>query len=113
MAEVGPLLIPGEEVVAAFKFVRDMVIFTQQRLLWVDVQGISGKKKSFDSILFRSVTRFSIESAGTFDLDSELKIWVSGAALPIQFSFKKGSNLQEVQRLLAFSVFGAALAPKS
>lgn len=110
-SEIGPLLIPGEEVVAAFKLVRDMVIFTQQRLIWVDVQGITGSKKSYDSILFRSITRFSIETAGTFDLDAELKIWVSGGgAAPLVFNFKRGSSLQAIQQLLAHSIFGAAFA---
>ena len=40
--EVNGLLIGGEEVVMAFQTVRDQLIFTNKRIIAVDVQGITG-----------------------------------------------------------------------
>ena len=43
--EVNGLLIGGEEVVMAFQTVRDQLIFTNKRIIAVDVQGITGKRE--------------------------------------------------------------------
>ena len=45
--------------------------------------------------------RFSIETAGTFDLDAELKIWVTAAQTPIQLKFTKKLSVYAVQSVLA------------
>ncbi|NLY78507.1 MAG: PH domain-containing protein, partial [Lysinibacillus sp.] len=52
-------------------------------------------------IPYHSILHFSVENAGTFDLDAELKIWVSGSGLPIQKTFNKNTNIYSVQRVLA------------
>ena len=62
--------------------------------------GLTGKKKEFHSILYKSITHNSVESAGTFDLDSELKIWLSGNCVPISKQFKKGDMIFEIQQVL-------------
>ncbi len=63
----------------------------------VDKQGLTGSKVDHHSISCRSITRFSIETGGTFDLDAELKIWISGAAAPIQKRFNKKLSIYDVQ----------------
>lgn len=76
----GDLLIEGENFDIGFQLLRDVFIFTNKRLILVDVQGITGRKVEYLSLPYKSISRFSIESAGTFDLDAELKIWISSAS---------------------------------
>ncbi|CEI83929.1 hypothetical protein BN997_03857 [Oceanobacillus oncorhynchi] len=74
MKEYEQLFIEGEEVSAAFKVIRDLFIFTNKRLILVDKQGLTGKKTEYHSILYKSISHFSVETAGHFDMDAELKI---------------------------------------
>lgn len=99
--EYGNLLAQGERIDSAYKLVRDMFIFTNKRLILIDVQGLTGKKVEYRSIPYSKITQFSIETAGHFDLDAELKIWVSGLAQPIEKQFNKTSNIYKVQAELA------------
>ncbi|MGZ9585542.1 PH domain-containing protein [Paenibacillus marinisediminis] len=103
--ELQSILFQGETVDKAYKVIRDMFVFTNKRLILVDVQGVTGKKVEYLSIPYKSISRFSIETAGTFDLDAELKIWISSAVEPtVSKTFKKDSNVYEVQSLLAEKV---------
>ena len=95
------ILAPSERVEKAYKLIRDLFIFTNKRLILVDKQGVTGKKTEYHSIPYRSITHFSIETAGHFDLDAELKIWISGTALPIEKQFNSSLNVYELQRVLA------------
>ena len=105
--EFSHLLIDGEIIELGFKLIRDMFIFTNKRLILVDKQGLTGSKLEYKSVTYKSITRFSIETAGTFDLDAELKIWVSGEQLPsIQKQFTKAVNVYDVQKVLATHVLG-------
>jgi hypothetical protein len=99
------LLCEGEEIELGFKIIRDMFIFTNKRLILVDKQGITGSKTEYKSVSYKSITRFSIETAGTFDLDAELKIWVSSEIEPsISKQFNKSVNVYDVQKVLAHHV---------
>jgi hypothetical protein len=101
----GQLLIDGEEIELGFKLIRDTFIFTNKRLILVDVQGLTGSKTEYKSINYKSITRFSIETAGTFDLDAELKIWISSETMPsIKKQFNKSVNVYDVQKVLAHHV---------
>ena len=75
--DYGKLLITGEEIELGFKLIRDTFIFTNKRLILIEKQGITGSKVEYKSIIYKSISRFSVETAGTFDLEAELKIWVS------------------------------------
>ena len=105
-AELAPVLVPGEQISRAFKLFRDMFVFTDHRLIMIDKQGLTGSKVSYHSVLYRSITQFSVETAGTFDADAELKIWVSGGGLPITKEFKKGTDIVGIQQHLAQCLFG-------
>lgn len=98
--EYGRLLGHGEQVHAAYLLIRDTILFTDRRLVLIDKQGITGKKVEYHSIPYKSITHFAVETAGHFDLDAELKIWVSGSATPIEKTFTKGVNIYEVQAIL-------------
>lgn len=95
------LLAPSEKVEHAYKLIRDMFVFTNKRLLLIDKQGMTGKKVEYHSIPYKSVVHFAVETAGTFDLDAELKIWLSGNSIPIQKKFNKSLNIYKVQSVLA------------
>jgi hypothetical protein len=99
--EYANILAPAESIEKAYKLVRDMFIFTSKRLILVDKQGVTGKKTEYHSIPYKTITHFSIETAGNFDLDAELKIWISGMPLPIQKQFNKSLNIYELQSVLA------------
>ncbi len=99
--EFGKLLAPGETVEHAYQLIRDYFVFTNKRLVLVDKQGVTGSKVDYHSIPYKSVTHFSVETGGTFDLDAELKIWVSGTAAPFQKRFNKKLSIYEVQAVLA------------
>jgi hypothetical protein len=104
-AEYTKLLTENEEIEIGFKLFRDTFIFTTKRLLLIDKQGLSGRKTEYFSVVYGSISRFSIETAGTFDLDAELKIWISGESNPsVQKKFNKSVDVYEVQKLLATHV---------
>src|SRR6476659_2671930 len=82
LKKYGQLLTDNEEIEMGFKLIRDTFIFTNKRLIFIDKQGITGSKTEYKSISYKSISRFSIETAGTFELDAELKIWISSEASP-------------------------------
>ena len=101
----GQLLTDSEEIELGFKLIRDTFIFTNKRLIFVEVQGLTGSKTEYKSINYKSITRFSIETAGTFDLEAELKIWISSEQQPsIRKQFNKSVNVYDVQKVLAHHV---------
>ena len=102
--EYGRLLAPGEEIEAAYQLIRNTFMFTSRRLIIVDKQGMTGRKTEYTSVPYRSITRFSVETAGHFELDAELNIWLTGVAQPLQFPFSTSVNVYEVQALLATAV---------
>lgn len=104
--EFSAILIEGEQIDKAFKILRDLFVFTNRRLVLVDRQGTTGKKVEYHSIPYRAITHFVVETAGHFDGDAEMKIWLSGSSMPIEREFKKGSDITGVQKLLAQYVCG-------
>lgn len=102
--EYGKLLGQDERVYAAYLLVRDAILFTNRRLILVDKQGVTGRKVSYHSIPYRAITHFSVETAGTFDLDAELCIWISGTHEPVQKRFNRQVDIYEVQGILSHFV---------
>ena len=101
----GRLLTDDEEIELGFKLLRDVFIFTSKRLILIDIQGVTGKKAEYKSLPYKNMTRFSLETAGTFDLDAELKIWISSEDSPtVSKRFNKSIDVYEVQRFLAGKV---------
>ena len=100
--EYGKLLGSSEDVLQAYQWVRDLLIFTDFRLILVDIQGATGKKVDYHSIPYKSIRHFAVESTGHFDLEAELKIWVAGlGAEPLVYTFSKDADVYKVQALLA------------
>lgn len=97
---VAPLLVQGEQAISCFKAVRDFVVFTNKRLIAVNVQGITGRKRDFTSLPYSKVQAFSIETAGTFDLDAELELWFSGLG-KVRLEFRGGADVRQLSHLIA------------
>ena len=93
-------LVDGESVQKAYKVIHDMFIFTNKRLILIDKQGVTGSKVEMLTIPYSKITKFSKESAGHFDLDAELKIWIGSEPQPLVKEFKAGDNINDVYRVL-------------
>jgi len=70
-------IIDGELIFAAFKSIRDQVVFTNKRIITANVQGITGSKVDYTSLPYSKIQAFSVESSGTFDLDCEIEVYLS------------------------------------
>jgi hypothetical protein len=99
--EYAQILAPQEKIERAYKLIRDMFIFTDKRLILVDKQGLTGKKTEYHSIPYKSISHYSVETAGHFDLDAELCIYISSSTLPVKKTFNKSVNIYEVQAVLS------------
>lgn len=101
----GRLLVENENIELGFKLLRDTFMFTNKRLIIIDVQGLTGSKNEYKSMPYKSISRFSLETSGTFDLDAELKIWISSENTPsVSKKFNKSIDVYEVQKYLANKV---------
>nr|WP_294655359.1 PH domain-containing protein [uncultured Anaerotignum sp.] len=97
---VQPLFIDGEELIGEYQALRDFVIFTNKRIISVNVQGITGKKKDFSTLPYSKIQAFSIETAGTLDLDSELELYFSGLG-KVKFEFTGESDIVKLGKLIS------------
>jgi hypothetical protein len=102
--EFGMLLGDDEQIEVGFKLVRDTFVFTNKRLILVDVQGLTGKKIEYLSVPYSKITKFSIETAGRLDLDAELKIWIGSELTPLEKKFNKKVNIYDLQKVLSTHV---------
>ena len=101
----GRLLIEEEHIELGFTLFRDVFMFTNKRLILVDIQGLTGSKIEYKSLPYKNISRFSLETSGTFDLDAELKIWISSEDVPsVSKKFNKSIDVNEVQKYLAGKV---------
>lgn len=99
----GIFLAPNEEILLAYKHIRDRVIFTDSKIICYDVQGITGSKKEYKIFPYSKIVSFSVETAGFFDADSDFKIWVSGVGC-FEIKFGKNLNIKEIGGLMATKI---------
>lgn len=100
ISAIEPLFVPGEEIISAYTALRDYVIFTNKRIIAVNVQGVTGKKKDFTTLPYSKIQAFSIETAGMLDLDSELEIYFSGLG-KVRFEISGTNDIAEIGRLIS------------
>ena len=94
------LFVDNEKIIGCYKGIRDYVIFTNKRIITINVQGVTGKKKDFCTLPYSKIQAFSIETAGTLDLDSELDLYFSGIG-QIKFKFTSSSNIVEIGKTIS------------
>ena len=97
------LLLEGETLMMSFRGMRDMVVFTSKRIIALNVQGITGKKKDYTSLPYNKVQAWSVETAGTFDLDAELELWFSGLG-KVRFEFAGNVDVAYLSKLVGHFV---------
>ena len=100
---ITPLFTDGESILSAFKSIRDGVVFTNKRIIAINVQGLTGAKKDITSLPYSKVQSYSVETAGALDLDSELELWFSGLG-KVKFEFSKSANVSEICRIISEKV---------
>lgn len=102
--DVTPLLVPGERAVAAYKTFRDSAIFTTQRLIVRDAQGLRGKKVEIYSLPYSAIHMWSSENAGKLDFNAEMELWTRAGHIKV--NLKKGLDVRRLDRLIASAVLG-------
>lgn len=98
--DIQPLLVKNETIIRTYKSVRDYVMFTNKRIIAVNVQEITGKKKDFTSLPYSRIQVFSIETSGHFDLDSELELYISSIG-KIKFEFVGNCNIADIAKIIS------------
>jgi len=86
------MFIEGEKILGTFKRLRNGVVFTNKRIISINVQGITGKKKDYTSLPYSKISAFSVETAGLLDLGSELEMWFSGLG-KVKFEFTSKADV--------------------
>ena len=102
IGDINGLLTSNEAVIAAFKTVRDQLVFTNKRIISIDVQGITGKRKSFSSLPYSRIQFFAVQTPGFLELisDSELYlIFTSG--FEAKFEFDGSVNIGQIARVIS------------
>lgn len=98
-----PMFTDDEQIIASFKGIRDGVVFTNKRIVAINVQGLTGTKKDFTSLPYSKIQAYSVETAGILDLDSELEIWFSGLG-KAKFEFVSRANVSEICKMISQKV---------
>lgn len=97
---VSEILIEGEEIIGSYRAVRDVVVFTDKRVICVNVQGLTGSKRDYTSMPYNKINVYSVESAGLLDLDSELELYFSGVGM-VKFDFSGRSDIVQIGRMIS------------
>lgn len=98
--EIQQLLIEGEHIKCAYKTVRDQVIFTNNRVFIVNIEGVTGKRKAYFSYPYSKIQYYGIETAGVFDIDSELILAFSNGQI-LQFDFKSNVDIKMLNSIIS------------
>lgn len=97
---ISPMFVGGEQIISTFQGIRDGVVFTNKRIISINVQGVTGKKKDFTSLPYSKIQAFSVETAGVLDLDSELELWFSGMG-KVKFEFVSRADVAGICRMIS------------
>jgi hypothetical protein len=100
LAPINQFLIEGETVLDVFKTIRDQVVFTNKRIIAANVQGFTGKKVDYTLIPYSKIQTFSVETAGTIDLDCELEVYISGLG-KVRFEIRGSFDIVAFNRTIS------------
>ena len=99
--QLSKILIEGESVELAYQLVRDLTVLTSKRIILIDKQGITGKKTEYVSIPYKSIVKFSVETAGHFDMDADITLWLSSHNEPVKLELRRTGDTSELLRIIA------------
>ena len=103
-ALIAPILVSDEKIIGAFQALRDGVAFTNKRMIAINVEGVTGKKKDFTSMPYNKIEAFSVETAGVMDPDSVLELCFAGLGV-VRFEFESCTNILDICRLISENIF--------
>jgi len=99
-ALITQLLTNDELIISSFQGIRDGVIFTDKRIISINIHGVTGKKKNFTSLPYSKIQAFSVETAGILDIDSELQLNFTGLGT-ITFQFESSTDVSAICRIIS------------
>ena len=92
------ILLPDEKIIGVYKKVRDQVIFTDKRIIDIEVQGVTGTKQKFFNFPYSKIQYFAAQTPGMADgnfvRDSEIAICFANGAEVI-FEFKAANGITD------------------
>ena len=97
---VSPIFVPGEQIIGSYQGIRDGVVFTNKRIIAINIQGLTGKKKDISSLPYSKIQAYSVETAGLLDLDTELELWFSGVG-KVKFEFVSSTDVAKLCRIIS------------
>lgn len=100
VSSIQPLMVSDEQIISEYTALRDYIIFTNKRIIAVNVQGMTGKKKDFTTLPYSKIQAFSVETAGMLDLDSELEIYFSGLG-KVKFEIAGKNDIAEIGKIIS------------
>lgn len=100
--DVSGLLVEGEELIGAYKTIRDQVVFTNKRVITIDVQGITGKRKDFSTLPYSKLQYFSVQTPGFAEVipDCEMELFFTNG-FKAKFEFKGNCNIIQLGKILS------------
>ncbi len=100
--DVKELFVDGEQIIESFKTVRDQLIFTNKRIIAIDVQGITGKRKSYSTLPYTTIQFFEVQTQGFAEIfpDSELFIQYANG-FTAQFEFKGNVDIRKIGKMIS------------
>lgn len=104
-ADIAPLLVEGEQPVAAYKTFRDSAVFTTHRMIVRDAQGLRGKKVELYSLPYSAINMWSSENAGTIDINAELELWTRAGHIKIKLG--RGVDVRRLDHLISHMVLAS------
>lgn len=93
-------LLPDEEVEKGYQIIRDLILFTDRRIIIINHAGFTGKKIEYQMIPYKNINRYIIETPGNMDTDYTVKLFLTGSIEPLEKQFRKTVNILELNRLL-------------
>lgn len=102
------LLLEGEEIVSQYRTVRDQLVFTDKRIIAMNIKGITGRKKELFTIPYKKIQYFSVQTVGFLELfpDAELSVFFSNGKVTV-FEFKGDNEVLEISKTIARYTFEA------
>lgn len=100
--DVKAFLLSDEIILSAYASGRDQVIFTDKRIVSVDVKGITGRRKEFSTLPYSKIVHFTVQTPGFIELNSDSELIISypnGAN--IQFEFSGKANILQIAKTIS------------
>ncbi|MCL1913687.1 MAG: PH domain-containing protein [Eubacteriaceae bacterium] len=97
---VDPIMVDGEQIIESFQSVRDGIVFTNKRIIAIDIQGALGKKKDFTSLPYKRLQTFSVTTADFFDFNSKLELWFNGVG-KVCFEFAARTDIAKICKTIS------------